>query len=86
MSIVLLVGATLLIRSYQHLQRVNLGIEHDRVLTFSVSVPPGRQPDAAAARRMLAAIGERLAAIPGVETRAQSRTFRLRQPDRRMTS
>jgi predicted permease len=67
LSIVLLVGAVLLIRSYQHLQRVDLGIEHDRVLTFSLSVPPGRQPDPAAARRLLAAIGERLAAIPGVE-------------------
>jgi predicted permease len=68
LSVVLLVTAILLIRSYQHLQQVDLGIESDRVLTFSVSVPQVRQPDAPAARRMLAAIEERLATMPGVET------------------
>jgi putative ABC transport system permease protein len=67
LSVILLVGGLLLIRSYQRLQQVDLGIRTDHVLTFSVNVPPGRQPDAAAARRTLAAIEERLAAIPGVE-------------------
>jgi predicted permease len=65
-SVILLAGAFLLIRSYQRLQRVDLGIDPDRVLTFSVSVPPRREPDAGAARRTLAAIEERLAAMPGV--------------------
>src|SRR5262245_20806178 len=68
LSVILLVGALLLIRSYQLLQQVDLGIEPDHVLTFSVSIPPGRQRDAAAARRTLAAIEARLAATPGVET------------------
>jgi putative ABC transport system permease protein len=66
-SVILLVGALLLIRSYQQLQRVNLGIEPDHVLTFSLSVPPARQQDAAAARRTLASIEARLAATPGVD-------------------
>ena len=66
LSVILLVGALLLIRSYRQLQQVDLGIEPDHVLTFSVSIPPGRQGDAAAARRTLAAIEERLAATPGV--------------------
>ena len=66
LSVILLVGALLLIRSYQQLQQVDLGIEPDHVLTFSVSIPPGRQRDPAAARRTLAAIEERLAATPGV--------------------
>jgi putative ABC transport system permease protein len=68
LCIVLLVGAVLLIRSYQHLQRVDLGFDPDRVLTFTVSVPEGRQQDPAAARRTLAAIEERLAGLPGAET------------------
>jgi predicted permease len=38
------------------------------VLTFSLSVPPARQDDPAAARRTLAAIEDRLVAAPGVET------------------
>jgi putative ABC transport system permease protein len=67
LSVILLVGALLLIRSYQDLQRVDLGISPDRLLTFSVSVPPGRQLDAAAARRTLVAMEQRLAALPGVE-------------------
>lgn len=66
-SVILLVGALLLIRSYRRLQQVDLGIRQDRVLTFGVFIPPGRQPDAAAARRTLAAIEDRLAATPGVE-------------------
>ncbi len=67
LSVILLVGALLLIRSYQQLRQVDLGIEAAHVLTFGVSIPPGRQPDPAAARRTLAAIEERLAATPGVE-------------------
>jgi putative ABC transport system permease protein len=67
LSVILLVGALLMIRSYLQLQRINLGIEPDHVLTFSVSVPAGREPDPAAARRRLAAIEDQLAATPGVE-------------------
>jgi predicted permease len=67
LSVILLAGGLLLIRSYQELQRVDLGIDRDRVLTFGVFIPRGRQPDAAAARRTLAAIEDRLATTPGVE-------------------
>ena len=67
-SVVLLTGALLLVRSYQQLQRVDLGIEPQRVLTFSLAVPPARQDDPAAARRTLAAIEDRLMAAPGIET------------------
>ncbi len=67
LSVILLVGALLLIRSYQQLQQVDLGIEPGHILTFSVTVPPGRQRDPAAARRTLVTIEERLAATPGVE-------------------
>jgi predicted permease len=69
-SVILLVGALLLIRSYQRLQQIDLGIDPEHVLTFTISVPPGRVSDAAAARRLLAAIEARLAATPGVEAAA----------------
>jgi putative ABC transport system permease protein len=68
MSMILLVGAVLLIRSYVGLQQVELGIEPDHVLTFGLSVPPGGHPDPAEARRTLIAIEERLASTPGVDT------------------
>jgi putative ABC transport system permease protein len=67
-SVILLDGALLLVRSYQQLQLIDFGIEPDRVLTFSVSIPPARQDNPAAARRTLAAIEDRLAATPGIET------------------
>ena len=67
LSVILLVGAFLLIRSYQQLQQVNLGIEPDQLLTFNVSIPNGRERDPAAARRKLEAIENQLAATPGVE-------------------
>ena len=69
-SVILLVGALLLIRSYQRLQQIDLGINPEHVMTFTISVPPGRVADAAAARRTLAAIQARLAATPGVEAAA----------------
>jgi putative ABC transport system permease protein len=65
-SVILLAGAVLLIRSYQELRRVDLGIETNDVLTFDLFVPPARQPDPAAARRTLAAIEARLAVAAGV--------------------
>ena len=67
LSVILLVGALLLVQSYMQLQRVDLGFDPDRVLTFSLSIPPATQPDAAAARRTLAAIEDRLATTPGIE-------------------
>ena len=67
LSVILLVGALLLIRYYQRLQQVNLGIDSDHALTFSVFIPPGRERDPAAGRRRLAAIEDQLNATPGVE-------------------
>jgi predicted permease len=68
LSIVLLTGGILLMRSYQHLQRVDLGFDPERLLTFTVSVPEGRQPDPAAARRILLGVEDRLAAIADAES------------------
>src|SRR5262245_37544528 len=66
LSVILLVGALLLIRSFQRLQQVDLGIKPDHALTFAVTIPRARHDDAAA-RRTLEAIEDRLAATPGVE-------------------
>jgi predicted permease len=68
LSIVLLVGTLLLVRTYRHLQRVDLGIDPGPVLTFALSLPEARQPDEMAARRTLGEIAATLAALPTVET------------------
>jgi hypothetical protein len=57
--------------------RVDLGIEPDHLLTFSVFIPAGRERDPAAARRRLAAIEEKLAATPGVEVAGAISTLPL---------
>jgi putative ABC transport system permease protein len=66
-SVMLLVGALLLIRSYQRLQQIDLGVQPDRVLTFEIVIPRAHQEDAAA-KRTLETIEDRLAALPGVES------------------
>jgi len=66
-SVMLLVGALLLIRAYQRLQQVDLGLQPDRVLTFGIVIPRAHQEDAAA-KRTLETIEDRLAALPGAES------------------
>src|SRR5215813_3613422 len=66
LSVILLAGALLLIRSFQRLQQIDLGMKPDHALTFAVIIPRARQDDAAA-KRTLEAIEDRLAATPGVE-------------------
>jgi predicted permease len=80
LSVILLVGALLLMRSYQQLQQTDLGIEPDHALTFSVSIPAGRERDAAAARRRLAAIEDQLTATPGVEVAGAISNLPLASP------
>jgi putative ABC transport system permease protein len=80
LSVILLVGALLLIRSYQRLQHVDLGFAQDHLLTFSMSVPLGRQHDAATARRTLMTMEERLSAMPGVENAGLATSLPLSAP------
>ena len=67
LALVLLVGAGLLIRSFQNLQNVDLGFEPDGVLTLQTQMPGVRYPDAALRYTFMRPLEERLAAIPGVE-------------------
>ena len=65
-SMVLVVGALLLIRGYERLREVDLGLQPERVLTFGIVIPSAHQEDAAA-KRTLQAIEDRLAAMPGAD-------------------
>jgi predicted permease len=66
-ALVLVVGATLLGRSFAALAHVPLGAEAEGVLTFEVHLPGSRYPDREARDRFHARLQERIASLPGVE-------------------
>jgi putative ABC transport system permease protein len=75
LSIVLLVAATLLLRSFAKLTSVDPGFQPDRVLSFRVALPqtsyPGRPQRIALFDRLL----EQLQATPGVEAAGMVQTL-----------
>jgi putative ABC transport system permease protein len=70
LSIVLLVGAGLLARSFLHLQRVPLGFDPADVLSAQLSPARSRYPDAARRRALYEDVLGRAQALPGVTSAA----------------
>jgi predicted permease len=65
LSVVLLIGAGLLIRTFVNLQRFNAGFQTDRVLTFRLALPAERYAESAPA--FAGELERALRALPGVE-------------------
>ena len=72
LAVMLLVGAGLLIRSFQRLQQVNPGFEPGNILTASVSLPQARYADEPARSAFFLGLLERIRNIPGVGAAAIS--------------
>jgi predicted permease len=66
MSLVLLVGATLLVRSIIGLQHQRLGMRQDHLLKGHIYVPGFRYPDPGAITRFCDLFAARVRAVPGV--------------------
>jgi putative ABC transport system permease protein len=66
MSLILLVGATLLVRSIIRLERQSLGICQDRLLRGRIYLPPVRYADAGTITRFCDDFAARVRALPGV--------------------
>ena len=66
LSLVLLVGAGLLIRSFAKLNQVDTGFNTDRVLTLGVSLLPNKYPTDEHVATFYSQILERSATLPGV--------------------
>ncbi len=66
LSLVLLAGAGLLIRSFVKLQNVELGFDPKGVVLARLAFPPGEYQAAEATRRVAEQVSARLAAMPGV--------------------
>jgi len=65
-SLVMLIGAGLLARSFDRLRRVDYGFEPRGLLAVSLSLPRSRYPDAPAQFEFYRRLQERLGSFPGV--------------------
>jgi putative ABC transport system permease protein len=68
LSLVLLFGAGLMIRSFQRLQRVNPGFDADNVMTMTLSVAGAKFPSATQQTAFYEQVLQRVRSLPGVES------------------
>ena len=68
LSVTLVAGAGMLLRSYENLRAANLGFDADGVYTVSQALPASAYPDAAGIRAFYASLIERVAALPSVRS------------------
>jgi putative ABC transport system permease protein len=68
LSLLLLAGAGLLVKSFARLQAVDPGFDPEGVITMRVSLPGARYREPARKAEFYAALMERLKAVPGVES------------------
>jgi putative ABC transport system permease protein len=66
LAVMLLVGAGLLLRSFQQLLSIDPGFRPDRVLTFRLALTERSYPSDTSQRNFVTALEERLRALPGV--------------------
>jgi predicted permease len=70
LSLILLVGASLMVRTLLALHSVDPGIRTDRLLTMRVPLPESRYPDPARRIAFFRELLDRVAALPGVSAAA----------------
>jgi putative ABC transport system permease protein len=77
LSLVLLVGAGLMIRSFLRLQSVDSGFDPRDLLTLRLSLPEARYPEAHQVINFYQQLTERLGRLPGVESVAATHALPL---------
>jgi putative ABC transport system permease protein len=77
LSLVLLIGAGLLVKSFLRLQSVNAGFDPRNVLTAQVTLPRAEYPDTARQNAFLRQTIERLETLPGVKSVAATINLQL---------
>jgi predicted permease len=68
LSLILLIGAGLMVRSFAAIQKVNPGFDPKNVATFNVPIPFLKYLTSQLRASFVNQLGDRLAAIPGVES------------------
>jgi len=77
MSLVLLVGAGLMIESFLRLRHVNIGLNPTNVLTASLITPRSKYKEDAQRAALIKQIVERVRSLPGVESASATATLPL---------
>jgi putative ABC transport system permease protein len=72
LTVVLLIGAGLLLRSFSRLQQVNPGFRHEGVLSFSIDLPERKYATGEQQTAFYRSLHEKLSSLPGVDTVAFS--------------
>jgi len=70
LGVIVLVGAGLLLRSFVELERVPLGFQPDGILTFRATLPASRYDTTPRRTAFYRQLGEKLHALPGVQSAA----------------
>lgn len=78
LSLILLTGAGLLLKSFVTLMGVDLGFQPNRVLAMNISLPPLRYSTPEARLRFFQNLERRVQALPGVESVAYANRMPLR--------
>jgi putative ABC transport system permease protein len=77
LSLMLLIGAGLLLRSFAKAAGVDLGFRPQGVLTMQLSLPPARYPDADSEIRFEREVRRRVGALPGVRSASVAQSMPL---------
>ncbi|WP_224247771.1 ABC transporter permease [Hyalangium gracile] len=75
LAVILLIGASLLVKSFAALNATAPGIDAQRVLTMKISMPEGRYGTPQALESFIHRVLERVQALPGVEAAAYAATL-----------
>ncbi|HTQ84624.1 MAG TPA: ABC transporter permease [Candidatus Solibacter sp.] len=70
LSLMLLIGAGLLLRSFENVRRASPGLDPSNVMTLQITLSGGKYNSQAAYQNFLGALLERVRAMPGVESAA----------------
>ena len=85
LAMVLLIGATLAVRSFERIRRLDLGFRSDRLVTLKMDLPKFRFATTEQSVAFVRQILEGLRAVPGVETASAGLLFPLSDEVAEMT-
>lgn len=77
LAVLLVIGAGLTIRSFRNLQKVDPGFDGKGVLTFRLTLPAARYPEAASVVRFFENLGDQVRRLPGVTAAGYIRVLPL---------